>query len=176
VGALVRRAGAALEPLVEGGGQELGLRSGTSDVAGAVGLATPLQVIDGRRESEVARVGVLRDRLARDLTARYPECRFHGDPVRRIAGNCNVVFPGIEAETLLVLLDQLGVCAAAGSSCTSGATEPSHVLDAMGVGRADALSSIRLSLGYTSTDRDVDDAMAAIDQAIDRLRPVRTPA
>jgi cysteine desulfurase len=176
VGALVRRAGAALEPLVEGGGQELGLRSGTSDVAGAVGLATALQVIDGRRESEVARVGVLRDRLARDLTARYPECRFHGDPVRRIAGNCNVVFPGIEAETLLVLLDQLGVCAAAGSSCTSGATEPSHVLDAMGVGRADALSSIRLSLGYTSTDRDVDDAMAAIDQAIDRLRPVRTPA
>jgi cysteine desulfurase len=91
--------------------------------------------------------------------------------MRKVAGNCHVGFPGVEAETLLEALDRDGLCAAAGSSCTSGATEPSHVLEAMGVPRDAALASIRLSLGYASTADDVDTALELIPRAVEQLRP-----
>jgi cysteine desulfurase len=170
-GVLVRRSGVELEPLIEGGGQEWGLRSGTADVAGAVGVATALRVTAERRDGEVTRVGALRDRLTTGLNERVPGCFFNGDVTRKVAGNCHVGFPGVEAEALLVLLDQHGVLAAAGSSCTSGATEPSHVLVAMGLSRDDALASIRLSLGYASTDTDIDTALDVIPRAVEQLRP-----
>jgi cysteine desulfurase len=171
VGALVRRLDARLESQIEGGGQEWGLRSGTADVAGAVGMATALRVTGERRAEEVVRIRSLRDRLAAGLAERVPGCFVNGDPARKVAGNCHVGFPGVEAEALLVALDRDGVCAAAGSSCTSGATEPSHVLAAMGVPRDDALASIRLSLGYASTDADVDTALDVIPRAVEQLRP-----
>ena len=98
----------------------------------------------------------------------------NGEPQRKVAGNCHVGFPGVEAETLLVALDRVGLCAAAGSSCTSGATEPSHVLAAMGLPRDAALASIRLSLGYPSTDGDVDAALELIPGAVEQLRPAVT--
>ncbi len=100
-----------------------------------------------------------------------PGCFVNGDPARKAAGNCHVGFPGVEAEALLVALDREGVCAAAGSSCSSGATEPSHVLAAMGLPRDAALSSIRLSLGYASTDDDVETALDVIPRAVEQLRP-----
>ena len=103
-----------------------------------------------------------------------PGSFLNGDPERKVAGNCHIGFPGIEAETLLVALDRAGVYAAAGSSCTSGATEPSHVLAAMGVSREAALASIRLSLGYSSTEADVDTALERIPRAVDQLRPAVT--
>jgi cysteine desulfurase len=176
VGALVRRRETPLEPLIEGGGQEWGLRSGTTNVAGAVGMAEALRVTAGRRAEEIARLAPLRDRLARGLVERVAGCFANGDMARKVAGNCHVGFPGVEAETLLVALDQQGVCAAAGSSCTSGAAEPSHVLAAMGVPRDDALASIRLSLGYASTDGDVDTALDVIPRAVEQLRPTVTAA
>jgi cysteine desulfurase len=174
-GALVRRGDVPLEPLIEGGGQEWALRSGTPDVAGAVGMATALRVTAERRTREVARVRVLRDRLAGGLVDGVPGCFFNGDTARKVAGNCHAGFPGLEAEALLVLLDQQGVLAAAGSSCTSGATEPSHVLAAMGLTRDDALASIRLSLGYASTDADVETALEIIPGAVEQLRPAVAP-
>jgi cysteine desulfurase len=174
VGVLVRRRDTRLEPLIEGGGQEWGLRSGTVDAAGAVGMAEALRITTERRRAEVTRIASLRDRLAAGLAARVPRCFVNGDPARKVAGNLHVVVPGVEAETLLVALDQDGVCASAGSSCTSGATEPSHVLAAMGVPRDAALSSIRLSLGYASTEADVDTALEVISGAVDRLRPAVT--
>ena len=176
VGALVRRGEVPIEPLIEGGGQEWGLRSGTSNVTGAVGMAAALRVTGERRADEVARIGPLRDRLARGLAERVPGAFMNGDVARKVAGNCHVGFLGVEAETVLVALDQEGVCAAAGSSCTSGATEPSHVLAAMGLPRDDALTSIRLSLGYASTDADVDTALDVIPRAIEQLRPAVTAA
>jgi cysteine desulfurase len=172
VGALVCRGETHVEPLIEGGGQEWGLRSGTANVAGAVGMATALRVTIERRGREITRVGALRDRLASGLAERVPDCFVNGDPARKVAGNCHVGFPGVEAEALLVLLDREGVYAAAGSSCTSGATEPSHVLAAMGVSRDAALASIRLSLGYASTDADVDTALDVIPRGVDQLRSV----
>ena len=173
VGALVRRGNVPLEPLIEGGGQEWGLRSGTSNVAGAVGMAAALRALDDRRAGEVAHARLLRDRLVAGLRERAPDCELHGDADRQVAGTVNVGFPGVEAEALLVLLDRAGVCAAAGSSCTSGATEPSHVLEAMGLARADAVSSIRLTLGHASVAADVDAALDAIPAAVEQLRAAR---
>jgi cysteine desulfurase len=170
VGVLVVRNGTRLVPEIEGGGQERGLRAGTVNVAGAVALATALRVTHERRAEEVARIGVLRDRLLAGLASSSAPVLVNGDPERKIAGNCHLTFPGIEAEALLVTLDAAGVCAAAGSSCSSGATEPSHVLEAMGMPRSDALASIRLSLGYASTAADVDAALAVVPDAVARLR------
>jgi cysteine desulfurase len=170
VGALVVRAGTRLEPLVEGGGQESGRRSGTSDVAGAVAMAAALSATTESRAADVARVGALRDRLLAGLQARVPDLFENGDPTRKVAGNCHVGVPGVEAEALLVALDRAGVCAAAGSSCSSGATEASHVLTAMGLSREDALASVRLSLGFASTGADVTRALAAIPETVARLR------
>jgi cysteine desulfurase len=170
VGALVVREGTPLEPLVEGGGQERGLRSGTSNVAGVVAMAAALRATVEHRADDVHRVAAMRDRLADGLLARVPNAFENGDRARKIAGNAHLGFRGVESEALLVLLDSLGVYAAAGSSCSSGASEPSHVLAAMGVLRADAVSSIRLSLGFASDDRDVDTALAVIPDAVARLR------
>ncbi|MEX2100164.1 MAG: cysteine desulfurase family protein [Acidimicrobiia bacterium] len=170
VGALIARKGVALEPLIEGGGQERGLRSGTTNVAGVVAMAAALDATISERAEAVPRIRTLRDRLVDGLVAALPGTFENGARERKIAGNAHVGFPGVEAEALLVLLDQAGVYAAAGSSCSSGATEPSHVLEAIGLSRVDALASIRLSLGYRSTAADVDAALAAIPAAVSQLR------
>ena len=169
-GVLVVRNRVALEPLIEGGGQEGGLRSGTSNVAGVVAMAAALRATCATREADVVRVARLRDRLVDGLGVAVPDVFENGDRARKVAGNAHVGFRGIEAETLLVALDHAGICAAAGSSCSSGATEPSHVLAAMATPRADALASIRLSLGFASTDADVDAALERIPRAVAQLR------
>ncbi len=174
MGALVVRRGTALDPEIEGGGQERGLRAGTVNVAGAVALAAALTVTHQRRGEERTRIGALRDRLQAGLLAAVPDAFVNGAPDRRTAGHLHLGFPGVESEALLVVLDQQGICAAAGSSCSSGATEISHVLAAMGMDPAAAGASIRLSLGYASTDEDVDRALSEIPAAVARLRaPVR---
>jgi cysteine desulfurase len=170
IGALVVRDGVLVVPAIEGGGQERGLRSGTSNVAGVVAMATALRLTCEQRADDVARIGRLRDRLVDGLLAAVPGASENGDRAAKVAGNAHVAFPGVEAELLLVLLDQAGVCAAAGSSCSSGATEPSHVLAAMGVPRERAIGSIRLSLGFASTDHDVDVALDVIPRAVAQLR------
>jgi cysteine desulfurase len=168
-GALVVRGNTVLEPLLEGGGQERGLRSGTVDVAGAVAMAAALRATARDRETTGARIAALRDRLVDGLLATVPDAFENGDRAAKVAGNAHVGFRGVDAETLLVALDQAGVCAAAGSSCSSGATEPSHVLAAMGR-RDEARSSIRLSLGHASTEHDVDVALEVIPRAVAQLR------
>ncbi|PZR81870.1 MAG: cysteine desulfurase, partial [Candidatus Aeolococcus gillhamiae] len=160
VGALVVRDGVKVAPVLHGGGQERGRRSGTHNVAGIVAMAAAMQVTVARRAATVARVGVLRDRLADGLLAAVADSAETGDRSAKVAGNCHLSFTGIESEALLVLLDGAGVCASAGSACQSGAIEPSHVLAAMGVPRERAVGSLRLSLGTTTTDADVDLALA----------------
>jgi len=169
VGALVTRAGVALEPRAIGGGQERGMRSGTVNVAGVVGMAAALRVTTAHRADDVARVGVLRDRLAAGLEA-IDGAVAHGDRTRVVAGNHHLRFDGVAAEALLVALDHEGVCAAAGSSCASGAAEPSHVLQAMGLSRDDARAAVRFSLGVTSTESDIDRALDVVPHAVEQLR------
>jgi cysteine desulfurase len=169
-GALVVRGGVELQPLLEGGGQERGLRAGTVTVAGAVATAAALRATVEGRELEVGRVARLRDRLLAGLVREIDGLVVNGDPARKVAGSCHVGLPGVESELLLVALDQRGVCAAAGSSCSSGATEVSHVLTAMGLSFDEARCSIRLSLGFASTDADVDHALEAVPAAVSQLR------
>jgi cysteine desulfurase len=171
-GALVVRGQVPLVPLIEGGGQERGLRAGTVNVAGVVAMAKAIGVTHVQRDEERARVARLRDRLVAGIVAAVPDAFFNGDAANKVEGSCHVGFPGVEAETLLVALDQRGVLAAAGSSCSSGATEPSHVLAAMGLTRAEALASIRLSLGFASTDADVDRALDVLPEVVEQLRAV----
>jgi cysteine desulfurase len=173
-GALVVRGVVPLEPLIEGGGQEQGLRAGTSDVAGAVAMAAALKATVASRDVDGARIATMRDRLVDGLLASISGSFENGERGQKVAGNAHVGFEGVEAEALLVMLDTAGLCAAAGSSCSSGATEPSHVLEAMGVPRDAALSSIRLSLGHASVDRDVDVALAVVPEAVAKLRAAGT--
>jgi cysteine desulfurase len=170
VGALVVRERVDLRPLLRGGGQERERRSGTLNVAGIVGMAAAMRATVAQRDETVARVGRLRDRLADGLVATIPGCTESASRRTRVAGSCHVLVEGVESEPLLVLLDRSGICATAGSSCASGALEPSHVLAAMGVRPALAAGALRLSLGWPSTDADVDAALDAVPAAVARLR------
>jgi cysteine desulfurase len=169
-GAIVVRRGTELEPMLVGGGQEQERRSGTHNVAGIVGFAAALHACVATRDDTVARVRVLRDRLADGLLAAVPGAVESGDRATKVAGICSLLIPGIESEALLFLLDRAGVYATAASSCASGALEPSHVLAAMGVPRELAKGSLRLSLGWSSTDADVDLALDVIPRAVEQLR------
>jgi cysteine desulfurase len=170
VGALVVRDGVTVEPIIRGGGQERDRRSGTYNVAAIVGMAAAMQATVANRAASVERVAALRDRLADGLLAAVPHASETGQRANKVAGNCHLCFEGVESEALLVLLDGAGVCAAAGSACTAGAVEPSHVLTAMGVPPEQAVGALRLSLGSTTTEADVDLALEAIPPAVERLR------
>jgi cysteine desulfurase len=170
VGALVVRAGLRLAPLLRGGGQEAERRSGTHNVAGIVGLAAALRDASATRHATVARVVALRDRLLTGLLDTVPGAVPTGHPAERVAGCCSLTIEGVESEALLVLLDRGGVCASAASACASGAQQRSHVLTAMGVPPSRADGSLRLSLGWCSTDADVDAALDAVPAAVARLR------
>jgi cysteine desulfurase len=172
VGALIARHGTPLRPLLLGGGQERELRSGTHNVAGIVGMAAALRAAAAERDAQHRRVGELRDRLADGLLAAVPGAVRTGgiEGVPRLPGTLHLCIPGIESEALLFLLDEAGVCASAASACASGAHQASHVLAAMGVGPELGAGALRLSLGWTSTDVDVDHALRVIPAAVARLR------
>jgi cysteine desulfurase len=171
VGALVVRRGTPLRPLVAGGGQERELRSGTHDVAGIVGFAAALGAAVAGRDATAAATRARRDRLADGLRAAVPGLEETG-PGRegRLPGTLHVTVPGVESEALLFLLDESGVCASAASACASGAHQASHVLAAMGVPGDRAAGALRLSLGWSTTDADVDRALTVVPGAVARLR------
>ena len=174
IGALVVRAGVELDPLIVGGGQERGRRAGTPDVAGAAALAAALQAAVSERGDLIADTEARRNRLLDGLGERLGDrvtvsAAPDGDRSHLAAGFANVCFEGVQSEALLFLLDEAGVRASAASSCSSGAQDPSHVLAAMGVPRELALGSLRLSLGRTTADSDIDRAVEAIVVAVERL-------
>jgi len=172
VGALLVRspARARLRPVLRGGPQERDLRAGTQDVAGIVGMGEAARLAGAGREAACERVGVLADRLIAGITASVEGCVEAVGSSLRIGAVCNLGFDGLQAEELLIVLDQLGVCASAGSACASGALEPSHVLLAMGKSAEQARSHVRYSLGTTTTSAEVDRAIAATIEAVGRLR------
>ncbi|MDH4277483.1 MAG: aminotransferase class V-fold PLP-dependent enzyme, partial [Acidimicrobiia bacterium] len=174
VGALVvresRPSAAKLTPILKGGGQERGRRGGTHNVAGIAALAVAAELTVAERPAQVDRVRRLRDRLADGIAASVPGAIETGDRAAKTANICHFCFEGIESEALLFLLEKADIMASAASSCASGAMEPSHVLAAMGFDRALAFGSLRLSLGYASTEADVDAVLAALPPAVERLR------
>jgi cysteine desulfurase len=170
VGVLAVKGDVELAPIVHGGGQERDRRSGTHNVAGIVGMAAAMEAMINNRGRTAVHVGRLRDRLVDQLLATVPGATETGDRRRKVPGNGHLCFDGIESEALLVLLDEGGVYASAGSACASGAMEASHVLTAMGVPRDTALGSLRLSLGPTTTEDDIELALKVVPDAVSRLR------
>ncbi len=174
-GVLVVRDGVELDPLIIGGGQERGRRAGTPDVAGAVSFAAALAETTEQRDESTERLRVLRDGLIDGLVDRLGDrvlvsaAPDGGDRSHIAAGIANVCISGVQSEALLFLIDAAGVRASAASSCSSGAQDPSHVLAAMGVPRDVALGSLRLSLGHTTVDSDVERAIDVIAESVGRL-------
>jgi cysteine desulfurase len=172
VGALAIGARVALEPRQYGGGQERERRSGTQDVAGAVGLATALRLVAAAPPAAGPRVAAQRDRL-RDGLLQAVEGAYRTVPASGVGvlpGHVHLCVPGVEREELLVALGQQGVCVSGGSSCASGALQPSHVLSAMGVAPELAAGAVRFSLGYGTTDEDIDRALALVPAVVAALR------
>src|SRR5947209_827632 len=171
VGALLLRRDVACVPLAHGGGQERDIRSGTPDVAGAVGMAVAARIAVDGLEANAARLRALRDRLVDGVLSGIDDVSLNGalDP-HRLPGNAHFTFRGCEGDALLMLLDASGIECATGSACTAGVAQPSHVLLAMGADPASARGSLRLSLGHTSVDTDVDAVLRVIPGAVARAR------
>jgi cysteine desulfurase len=170
-GALLLRRDTACVPLLHGGGQERDVRSGTPDVAAAVAMAAAAKVAVGGLEATSARMRELRDRLIDGVMAGIDGVRINGAAGDdRLPGNTHFTFRGCEGDSLLMLLDAKGIECSTGSACTAGVAQPSHVLIAMGADPASARGSLRLSLGHTSTDADIDAALAVLPAAVDRAR------
>ena len=168
-GVLYARTGVRLTPLIEGGAQERGRRAGTENLPAIVGMAAALEEACRDGDARRVRVAALRDRLIRGL-ARSPHAVLNGDPVQRLPGNVNFCFEGIEGESLLLLLDDEGICASSGSACTSGSLDPSHVLLAIGRPHEIAHGSLRLTLSEQTTEEEIDYTIDAVTRAVARLR------
>ena len=170
VGVMVIKTGKNLEPLIFGGGQERDRRSGTHNVSGIIATAKALEVTDKTRTEESVRVTKLRDRLVDEIRAQVDGVLETVPREHRVPGVAHLCFSGLENEALLFLLDQADVYASAASACASGAMEPSHVLEAMGIDRSWSNGALRLSLGHTTTDAEIDLAVSAIVSAVNQLR------
>jgi cysteine desulfurase len=170
VGALVLGRDVECTPLLHGGGQERDVRSGTLDVPGIVAFATAVESTVKGRAEYAARVGEIRDALIAGVREAVPDALVNGDPVDRLPGNAHFSFPGCEGDALLLLLDAQGIACSTGSACSAGVAQPSHVLLAMGADDDRARSSLRFSLGHTSTLADVEALVAALPAAVERAR------
>ena len=169
VGALYCRKGIPLTNLIEGGAQERGKRAGTENVAGIVSMAAALKEACDNLDETAPRVAAMRDRLI-DGLLQIPHSVLNGDRTSRLPGNVNICFEGIEGESLLLMLDDEGVCASSGSACTSGSLDPSHVLLAIGRPHEIAHGSLRLSLCDTNTDEEIDHILEVVPKVVTHLR------
>jgi cysteine desulfurase len=170
VGVLYVRSGTALVPQQQGGTQENRRRAGTENVAGIVGLATALTLAETERAEAAPRLAALRDRLQTGLQERITGLRVNGHPSERLPGTLHVSVPGVEGEAMLLLLDAQGIAASTGSACTSGSMEASHVLLAMGLEPALARASLRLTLGRSTTEAEIERVLEVLPAVVEQLR------
>jgi cysteine desulfurase len=172
VGLLYVRTGTPLEYQQTGGGQEQGRRGGTENVAGIVGLGTALQRAESFREPYAAHCRSMREHLAEGIFSAIPDAVLNGPPLDgpRLPNNLNVSIPGIQGETMLLALDLLDVSASAGSACTTGNSEPSHVLQAMGLTEEMCRSALRFTVGRGTTSEQIATAVEAVTEAVSRVR------
>ncbi len=169
-GALYIRKKTRIGTFMDGGAQERGRRAGTENVPGIVGLGRAIELATADIPGHAARLAAMRDRLIRRILDEIPDTRLNGHPTERLPNNVNVAFRYIEGESILLMLDALGVAASTGSACTSASLEPSHVLLACGLSPEHAHGSLRLTLGPRNTDDDVDYVMSVLPRVIERLR------
>lgn len=172
VGALYVKSGVPIRPILQGGGQERGLRSGTENVAGAVGMGKAAEIAQAQMPRDVENMGRLRGRLIEGILGAVDRAYLNGHPRSRLCNNANVRFSFIEGESLVLALDGEGIQASTSSACTSKMLEPSHVLLAMGVAPRDAEGALLLTLGRGNTAEDVDYVLEKIPEAVKKLRAI----
>lgn len=172
VGVLYMRRGTPLLAQVQGGGQERSLRAGTENVAGIVGLAEALSLAREERDERTRHAVRLRDRLVQGILATVPGASLTGHPADRLPNSASFIFEDTDGESILLNLDEHGVCASSGSACTSGTLEVSHVLKALGVPVERARGSLRLTTGRDTSEADVDRVLAVMPEVIERVRAV----
>lgn len=170
MGVLYIRKGIKIHNLIHGGGQERRHRAGTENIAGIVGLGKAIELATSDIEGHNRRIQALRDRLLKGILAKIPHSYLNGHPEKRLPGNINISFEFIEGESMLLWLDDEGICASTGSACTSGSLEPSHVLLATGLPVEISHGSLRLTLGNVNTDEDVDFVLEMLPKVVTRLR------
>ena len=169
-GALYIKKGVRIDNLIHGGGQERRRRAGTENIAGIVGMGKAIEMATADIPGHAAKIRAMRDRLIKGVLATISHTRLNGHPEKRLAGNFNVSFEFIEGESMLLWLDDEGICASTGSACTSGSLEPSHVLLATGLPVEISHGSLRLSLGDANTEKDVDIVLEVLPNVVKKLR------
>ena len=170
IGVLYCRNGVRLMNFIEGGAQERNRRGGTENLPAICGMAAALEDACAHMDEHTAKVTAMRDRLIDGILAEVPHVRLNGDRTKRLPGNVNVCFEGIEGESLLLRLDLAGICASSGSACTSGSLDPSHVLLAIGLPKEIAHGSLRLTLDYLNTEEEVDYILQKLPGIVSTLR------
>jgi len=170
VGALYVRKGVMLQPLIYGGGHERGLRSGTENVAGIVGLGAASDIARARLEEDSQHLRALRDKLTEQVLQEIEESYLNGHPTKRLPTNINLRFTGVEGESLILELDEKGIAASTGSACSSKKLEPSHVLMAIGLNEVEAHGSLRLTLCRENTGEEVEYVVESLKGVVSKLR------
>lgn len=170
VGLFYARKGLSIHPWILGGRQERGLRAGTENIPGIVGMAKALELAMERLFEEQRRITRLRDRLQTGLLEKIPDLRIHGDVEHRVGNTLNFRVPGVSGETLLMNLDMAGFAVSVGAACNSGSLEPSHVLSAMGLSESEALEGIRVSLSRFNTEEEVETFLATVPKLVAKIR------
>jgi len=170
--ALYVREGTALCPIITGGAHEMGLRAGTENVTGIVGLSAALELAAASSQKGGRRLQGLRDRLEAMVRERIPKVRFNGTSVARVPNTSSLSFDAVDGESIVLALDLAGICVSTGSACSTGEPEPSHVLLAMGLTAREAQGTIRISLGRDTRNEDVDGTVEALTEVIERLRSI----
>ena len=170
VGLMYIRKGTKLSNLIHGGAQESGRRAGTTNAAGIIGFAKATELATAKIDKANAYQAALRDKLIKRVLEEIPYTRVNGHLTNRLSNNANFCFRFVEGESLLILLDQAGICASSGSACTSGSLDPSHVLLAIGLPHEIAHGSVRLTISEETTEEDIDYAVESLKKIIERLR------
>lgn len=171
IGALYIREGTEIDSYIHGGAQEKRKRAGTENVAGIAGMGKAIELATANIEKHAEKIRKMRDRLRKGIME-IPHCRLNGHPEKRLPGNLNFSFEYIEGESLLLMLDQMGICSSTGSACSSGSLDSSHVLSAIGVPPEIAQGSLRLTLGDANTEEDVDYVLEVLPQVVEKLRAI----
>jgi len=172
LGALYIKKGINIIPLTYGGGHERGIRPGTENVAGIVGFAKAFELASNEREEKTKILSTLRDNMEKRIEGEISDILFNGIDTERLPGTSNISFPGVDGEALLFSMDMEGIAVSTGSACTTGEVEPSHVLTAMGIPPNVAQSSIRFSMGWGTTEEDIDHVINVLPSIIGRLRKI----
>jgi cysteine desulfurase len=171
IGALYIREGIEIDNYMHGGAQEREKRAGTENVAGIAGMGKAIELATANIKEHSEKIRKMRDRLRAGILE-IPDCRLNGHPEKRLPGNLNFSFEYIEGESLLLMLDQMGICSSTGSACSSGSLNPSHVLSAIGVPPETSQGSLRLTLGDANSEEDIDYVLEVLPEVVGKLRAI----